>query len=257
MRSPAARLVAAAAAVALAAACARPGPAAEPLTVLAAASLDAAFTRIAATFEDARPGVRVDVSFAGSHTLVTQLAAGVPADVLATADEVSMAAARQRGLVGPPRVFATNRLVIVTPAGNPAGVGAPADLGRPGVRLVLAGEEVPAGRYARRALGALGVAVEGNLVSEEEDVRGVVAKVATGEADAGVVYVTDVTGPAAGRLRTVPLPPSGEPVAYPIAVTTATSRPGLARAFVAAVTGEDGAAALRAAGFRPPSGGSP
>lgn len=238
----------------LAVACAPDRRGEETLTVLAAASLTDVFTRIAMAFEASHHGVDVALSFAGSQTVVTQLAAGAPADVLATADEVSMARARDLGLVGDPVDFASNRLVVVTPRANPAAVDDPADLAAPGVRLVLAAPQVPAGRYARQALADYGIgqAALGNVVSEEEDVKGVLAKVLSGEADAGVVYATDVTAAVVPRLRTLPLDGTDVVIRYPIVVTSETDAAVLARDFVAAVTGEPGREVLADAGFGPP-----
>ncbi len=230
------------------------GAAPRRLSVLAASSLDEPFRAAAAAFTDAHPGVAVDVSPAGSQTLVTQLAAGAPADVLATADTESMRAARDQGLVAPPRIVATNTLVVVTPAADPAGVGAPSDLARPGVRLVIAAPEVPAGRYARAALERLGIAdaAAANVVSEEQDVRGVLGKVVAGEADAGIVYATDVTERVADQVRVVDLHTPEIVASYPVAVTRSSASPDLAAAFVAFLLDGRGAELLADAGFGPP-----
>lgn len=238
----------------LAVACARDGRGEQTLTVFAAASLTDVFPRIATAFEASHRGVDVALSFAGSQTLVTQLAAGAPADVLATADQLSMRKAQDQGLVADPVDFASNRLVAIAPLANPAGVDDPADLGQPGLRLVLAAPQVPAGRYARQALADYGIgqAALGNVVSEEEDVRGVLAKVLSGEADAGVVYATDVSAAVAGRLRTLPLDATDVVIRYPIVVTSETDASAAARDFVDAVTGEPGREALADAGFGPP-----
>src|SRR4051812_15941216 len=156
------------------------------LTVFAASSLTSSLTAAGKTFETAHPGVHVRFSFAGSQALVAQLKQGAPADVLATADAASMAAS---GLSGS-RVFARNRLAVITAPGNPKHISTLADLRRAGVRVVLAGPTVPVGKAAGKALAAAHVVVK--PVSLEQDVKGVVTKVRLGEADAGIAYATDV-----------------------------------------------------------------
>jgi molybdate transport system substrate-binding protein len=199
------------------------------LTVFAAASLSDAFAELGREFEAAHPGARVRFNFAGSQQLVLQLEQGARADIFASADRRWMEHADSLGiLAGPARIFARNTLVITLPRGNPAKVAGIADLARPGVKLVLAAEAVPAGRYAREALRALegrpgyppdfGQRVLRNVVSEEENVRSVVAKVELGEADAGIVYRSDVTGPRGREVGVLPFPPDvGPSPAYPIA----------------------------------------
>lgn len=231
----------------LAGACASSG--APPLRVLAAASLTEAFTEAAAAF-GAEGGPPVEVSFAGSQTLLAQLQEGTQADVLATADEPTMDQAEQKGLVAAPVVFATNSLTIVTPADDPI-VTTAADLAKPGVKLVLAGEDVPGGRYARTALAAEGFeAALDNLVSEEEDVKGVLGKVVSGEADAGVVYVTDVTPEVEDRVKAVALVADGIDIRYPIAVTEGAAPE--AQDFVDFLVSGEGRRFLLDAGFGPP-----
>lgn len=231
------------------------------LTVFAAASLTDAFTDLGHAFERRTPGLVVRFQFAGSPTLVAQLANGARADVLATADSTNMQAASGQSLIaGAASVFARNRLVIVLPRANPGQVHGLFDLARPGIKLVLAGEKVPAGRYARAALRSLdgepdpgadySRRVLANVVSEEEDVRGVLAKVMLGEADAGIVYRSDVTGPAASRVRTLALPPAADRIAsYPIAVLSAAAEPAAAEAFVTFVRSRAGQRMLAAHGF--------
>ena len=232
------------------------------LTVLAAASLTESFGDEARAFQRAHPGVRVRCAFAGSQQLAAQLLAGADGDVYAAADARGVDALRAAGTVrDTPVVFARNRLVVITPARAPA-VRVLADLARPGVRLVLAGEAVPAGHYARAALRALegragvppGFAVRAlaNVASQEADVRAVVAKVQLGEADAGVCYVTDVAGATAARVRALPLPADATPpIAYPICVPAAARHPLEARAFVAFVCSPEGQRLLTAHGFLP------
>ena len=213
------------------------------LTVFAAASLADALPRI-------DPGP--EYQFAGSDTLATQIREGAPADVYAAADERLLRELHEAGLAGEPRAFAGNRLVLVVPADGPARIRGVADLGRDGVTFVMADEGVPVGDYTRTVLRNLGC---GDLVrraaSFEEDVRGVLAKVALGEADAGFVYATDARA-AEGRVRTVEIPERAQPpIRYGIAVIGDDGR-GAARAFVDRVLGPRGREVLRAAGFGPP-----
>jgi molybdate transport system substrate-binding protein len=228
------------------------------LTVLAAASLTEAFGRIGAEFERAHDAVTVRFSFGPSDGLAAQIQAGAPADVFASASPAWMdAVASDPGVSG--RVdFARNRLVVVTPADDPAGIGSVDDLADPGVKLVVAAEGVPAGDYAREMLQKAGVATSAlaNVVSNEEDVKAVVQKVALGEADAGIVYVTDVTADVRDRVREVSIPDSVNVVAtYPIGVVAGTRHPRPARAFVSFMSdpSSDAARILRRFGFLPAS----
>jgi molybdate transport system substrate-binding protein len=228
------------------------------ITVLAAASLTEAFEWIGPRFEAEHPGIIVRFSFGPSDGLAAQIQAGAPADVFASASPTWMdAVARDPGVSG--RVdFARNRLVLVTPADDPAGIDSIQDLANPDVDLVLAAEGVPAGDYAREVLHDAGVATPAlaNVVSNEEDVKGVLQKVLLGEADAGIVYVTDVTAQVRGRVREVPIPDSLNVVAtYPIAVVAGGSHPRVAREFVGFVSGtaSGGAAILHRFGFLPPA----
>ncbi len=225
------------------------------LVVLAAASLTEAFTGIAADFERAHPRVRVRLSFGPSDALAIQIVEGAPADVFASASPRWMDEVERRGPgVSDRAAFARNVLVVITPFDDPGAVRSLADLARPGLRLVLAAPGVPAGDYAREALRSAGILQPAlaNLVSNEEDVKAVVQKVVLGEADAGIVYRTDVTPEVRDELRVVPLPRSVHVTAvYPIAVVASTGTPQLARAFVRAVLGP-GQAVLQAHGFLPP-----
>ncbi len=214
-------------------------------TVLAASSLAGAFTALA-------PGARM--SFAGSDRLAFQVEQGAPADVIATADPAILRRLAGRGLVGPPRVFARNRLVVVVPRANPAGVRAVGDLARPGVAVVVGDPGVPVGAYAREALRRLGIAgpVLANVVSEETDAAAVAAKVALGEADAGIVYRTDAR-PVAARVRVVPVPARAQPqIAYAAAVVTRPPVRPDGEAFLRRLTGPEGRAVLRRHGFAAP-----
>ena len=206
------------------------------VTVAAAASLAGAFEALGgATF-----------SFAGSQQLVAQVEARAPVDVVATADTDAMDRLVRAGLVDPPATFARNRLAIAVAAGNPAGIGGLADLDRAGLKVVLADPTVPAGRYSRQALDRAGVVVR--PVSLELDVKAVARKVAAGEADAGIVYVTDV--PAAARVE---IPDAANVIAtYPVAVVRATGNRAGALAFVDRLLGPAGRSSLAARGFELP-----
>lgn len=221
------------------------------VTVFAAASLKKTFTQIGAEFEQAHPGVRVTFSFAGSSDLVAQLQQGAPADVFASADTRNMDKATGDSLVaGAPVDFASNTLEIAVPPGNPAGIKGLADLARSGVDVVLCAPAVPCGSAAAKVEAAAGVDLE--PVSEEQSVTDVLGKVAAGEADAGLVYVTDVRS-AGGTVEGVEFPESSAAVnTYPIATLRSSRNPAAAKAFVESVTGELGQGILTAAGFAQP-----
>lgn len=234
------------------------------LTVFAAASLTDAFEQIAADLESAHAGVEITFNFAGSQALVTQLKEGAAADVFASANNAQMTAATDNGsIAGEPVTFVRNRLAIVTPADNPAGLAGPEDLGNPDLKLVLAQAEVPVGRYARESICLMGAddatfgdgfvaRVAANIVSAEEDVREVLTKVQLGEADAGIVYVSDADV-AGDDVQLIDIPDAVNVVAsYPIApVTDGESE--LAAAFIAYVLGPDGQETLAEFGFEPVS----
>jgi molybdate transport system substrate-binding protein len=231
-----------------------------PLTVFAAASLTDAFEEIGREFEAAHAGTTVSFNFAGSQILRTQIEQGARADVFASADTAHASALERAGLLVTPRTFAHNALVVVTPARAPR-VHALEDLAAPGVSIVLADAEVPVGRYARRTLDLMkeserfGPAfVEGvfaNVVSEETNVRAVLAKVSLGEADAGFVYRTDVAA-AARRVNVIPIPePWVVTAEYVAGACTEARAPGPARAFLAYLAGPEAQAVLRKYGFEP------
>ena len=216
--------------------------AAQHVTVFAAASLQPVFGGPIAAAYARTPGREVSTSFAGSQSLVAQIEQGAPADVLATADMTTMAQVRSR-LVAPPRVFARNRLVIVTAKGNPHHITRLRDLAQRGLIVVLADPSVPAGKYAAQALAAAHVTVHPK--SLEDNVRGVLFKVELGQADAGIVYVTDARS-VGTRVASVPIPNS--PVAsYPIGALTVKGK-----AFVDFVLSAPAQSILRRAGFLPP-----
>lgn len=241
---------------------AAPLPAQQTVTVFAAASLTEAFTAIGKLFERKHPGVTVKFNFAGSQALATQIEQGARTDVFASADQRWMKYAEDKKLLaGPPLLFARNRLVLVIPRSNPGGIERLEDLARPGLKVVLAGRQVPAGAYSREALARLNAAggfprhfdqlVLSNLVSEEENVRAVPAKVQLGEADAGIVYQTDVTSSMKSQLRIFDIPDPYNPIAeYPIA--TVAGGNSLGSEFVALVLSAEGQAVLAARGFLPP-----
>jgi molybdate transport system substrate-binding protein len=232
------------------------------LTVFAAASLTEAFEAIEQELESANPDLSITYNFGGSQALVTQLKEGAAADVFASANVAQRDAATEAGLIaGDATTFVRNRLAIVTPADNPAGIESAADLGVEGILLVLAQSEVPVGQYAREAvcLMASDTATYGsdfvqrvaaNVVSEEEDVRDVLAKVALGEADAGIVYVSDAAA-AGEQVRVVDIPADVNVIAtYPIAVL-ADGDQALGSAFVAYLLSDDGQVLLERFGFQP------
>lgn len=221
------------------------------LTVFAAASLKTSFEEIGATFEEAHPGVTVKFSFGGSSGLVSQLSDGAPADVLATANESTMEKAVSDGLVkGAPTPFVSNTLQIVVPTDNPAGITSLADLTKPGAKVVLCAPAVPCGAAALSVEKAAGIDI--TPVSEEQAVTDVLGKVRSGEADAGLVYVTDVTG-AGAEVTGIDFAQATAAVnTYPIAPLEDAADAGLAGEFVAAVTGAQGQQVLQAAGFGAP-----
>lgn len=212
-------------------------------TVFAAASLTEVFPQIdpAATY-----------NFAGSDDLATQITEGAPADVFAAASTKYPDQLYDEGLVDKPEVFATNRLVLIVPKDNPAGIQSVDDLRNPDLKLVIGAEGVPIGDYTRAVLENMGATdVLDHVVSEEDDVKGVVGKVSLGEADAGFVYVTDVNA-TNGDLKAIKLPAELEPdVTYGAGVVKKAEQPDLAQRFVDGLTDGDCANALSDAGFGP------
>lgn len=210
------------------------------VTVFAASSLTKAFAAEGKAFEHDHPGVRVSFSFAGSQSLVAQIKQGAPADVLATADEQTIASVRTQ-LVAAPVVFAHNQLAIITAHGNPLHLRSLRDLARPGLKVVLAGPTVPVGKAADKALSNAGVVL--HPVSLEDSVSGVISKVRLGEADAGIAYVTDVRSSGA-TLDGISL----DGTRTNLAIGALDSSPD-SLAFVAFVRSAQGQAILRALGF--------
>ena len=233
------------------------------LTVFAASSLTDAFNDLAAEFEEINPRVDIQFNFAGSPTLRTQLEQGARADIYASADPKQMKLAKEHGIVSAAgQVFARNSLVVITPADNSGMIETAADLKTAGLKLVLAHPEVPAGGYSREVLAAMsddpaygaafGDAVLDNVVSNESNVKQVVAKVELGEADGGIVYGSDVTPSVAPNLRTLEVPDEFNVIAeYPIAVTKEARNTRAAEAFIDFVLSSQGQAVLEKWGFLP------
>lgn len=219
----------------------------ETLTVLAAASLTDVFEDLATGFEEEH-GVDVEFSFGSSSALADQAADGAPGDVLATADETSMEVALDAGAAEDPEAFATNRLVIVTPPDNPAGISGLDDLDE--AVWVRCADDVPCGRIAVAELDEAGVDAE--PASLEEDVRATLDKVVSGEADAGLVYASDAVS-AGTDVATVPIDGAQAPLtSYFVAGLAQSEDADLAAAWVDLVTGQEGQAALTEAGFTSP-----
>lgn len=226
------------------------------ITVFAASSLTGAFTQIGKDFEAADPGTNVTFNFGPSDGLAGQIESEGVADVFASASPTWMDALATATGVIDRTDFARNELVIITPPDDPAAIGSIADLAEPGVQLVLAAEGVPVGDYARQVLENAGItkAAAANVVSNEQDDASVVAKIGSGEADAGIVYVSDVTETVAPTVRAVAIPDEVNVIAtYPIAVVEGSRSTDLARAFVHYVSGPEGQATLRSFGFLPPA----
>ncbi len=232
------------------------------MTIFAAASLTASFSEIGEGFEAANEGVTVEFNFAGSQALATQLVEGASADIFASANTAQMERVVEADLNGEaPIIFARNQLVIIVPSKNPAGVQAPNDLGEPDLNLVLAAEEVPVGRYAREMLAALSAATEFreqfpsfstfHIVSNETNVNHVITRVRLGEADAGIVYATDVTPEVAKEVEMIPIPDALNVIAaYPITVMAAGDA-SLASEFIDFLLSDEGQRIMASWGFLP------
>jgi molybdate transport system substrate-binding protein len=231
------------------------------LTIFTAVSLTDAFKEMAASIEQANPGTKLTFNFAGSPTLRTRLAQGARADVFASADEPNMYAAERDGTItGEPRIFVHNLLVVVVPANNLVGIKTLQDLAKPKIKLVLTNKGVPVGNYARQALEkmsqdpALGsdfpTRVLANLMSEETDAKQVASKGQLGEADAGIIYSTDVTPAIRSAVKVLDLPPEFNSIAkYPIAVVKGTCNEVGARTFIEYVLSPAGQSLLERYGF--------
>ena len=239
------------------------------LTVLAAASLTESFTELGKMFETQNPGVKVSFNFAGSQQLAQQLDQGADADVFASASPKYMDAAVASGRVNKadPKRFVQNRLVVIYPKDNPGGLKELKDLAKSGLKLDLADKSVPVGQYALDFLDKAAKDpgfdpsfkdnVLKNVVSYEDNVKTVVTKVSLGEADAGIVYVTDITGDAAQKISKLDIPDALNTVAtYPIAPISNSKNPGLAKAFVALILSPEGQAVMVKYGFMPATAGA-
>ena len=219
--------------------------------MFAAASLKAPFTQLAHEFEAKNPGTKITLSFAGSSDLATQIIQGAPADVFASADTKNMSKLVDAKLLdGGPRNFASNVLEIAVPPGNPASISSFADLAKPGVKVVVCAPQVPCGSAAAAVEKSTGTTLK--PVSEESSVTDVLGKVISGEADGGLVYVTDVKANG-GKVQGIPFPEASKAVnTYPIAAVGNSKNKALAAAFIALVTGETGRKVLSDAGFGAP-----
>jgi molybdate transport system substrate-binding protein len=218
------------------------------ISVFAAASLSASFNAIGTAFHSANPGVGVNFNYAGTPTLVTQIEQGAPADVFASADTTNMDKLKADGYTsGTPQVFAHNQLEIVVAPGNPKGITGLADLGKPGLIYISEGPTVPAGKYALQALATAGVKVTPK--SLETSVGGVIGKIELGEADAGIVYTTDVSA-AGSKVQGVQIPAADNVIAtYQIVAVKGTKYSAVASAFIAYVLSAQGQATLASFGF--------
>ena len=222
------------------------------VNVFAAASLKEAFTEAAAAFEKANPDAHVVLNFGSSSALAQQISEKAPADVFASADQANMQKVVDAGgIAGTPQVFATNSLEIIVAPGNPLGITGVADLSKSGLIYVTCGPDVPIGKYATQVFQKAGVTAP-TPSSLEADVKAVVTKVTSGEADAGIVYATDVKA-AGSKAEGVAIPTDVNVVAtYPLGVTTEAANPEGAAAWAAFITGSEGQAILASYGFGAP-----
>jgi len=224
-----------------------PTPLSGSISVFAAASLTASFNALGASFQTAHPGVTVKFNYAGSPTLVTQIEQGGPADVFASADTTNMDKLTTDGFtVGSSSVFAHNQLEIVVAPGNPKGITGLADLAKPGVIYITEAPTVPAGKYSLQALASAGVKVTPK--SLETSVTGVISKIETGDADAGIVYTTDVSA-AGSKVSGVQIPANNVIATYPIVVVKGTTNSVVANVFITYVLSASGQSTLQSFGF--------
>ncbi len=227
------------------------------LTVFAASSLTGAFSEIGNAFGRANPGTKVTFNFGPSDGLAAQIESEGVADVFASASPTWMDNVAKKGPGIADRAdFARNKLIVIVPRDNPAGIRSFHDLAGPGVKLVLAAKGVPVGDYAREALTSAGIdkQAEANVVSNEQDDASVVQKIVSGEADAAIVYASDVTRAIATQVKVIQIPDNVNVIAtYPIGVVAGSGEPGLAKRFVDYVTSGAGQAVLTKYGFLSPS----
>ena len=247
MRRPTAALAVLVATAFLLEACGDDGSSADTSTIVAASSLTGAFGDIEVAFETEHPDVDLQISFDGSAKLASAIIEGAPADLFASADEANLQKVADEDLIdGEPVTFATNTLRIVVAEGNPADIDSLEDLTSPDVKLSLCGPEVPCGRYAALAFEKAGLTIP--PAGDQENVNGVLSQVQLGEADAGIVYVTDVLG--AEGVEGVDLAASAQVTAtYPAAVLADAANPEVATAFLAFLTSADAQAILEDHGF--------
>lgn len=239
-----------------------PVPAPVTLNIFAAASLTDSFNAIATKYHQLHPNITIKPVYNGSQALEQQMENGAPADLFASADTTTMQKANKANLVGTAQIFVHNRLVIILPASNPAHISTLKDLANPGVKIDLAAPTVPVGKYARQVIAKLAAspdygnayqsAVLANVVSQEENVKAVVQKVQLGEADAGIVYVTDVTPSASSQVTSITIPDQFNVIAeYPIAVVKTSPHNSEAQNFLQYVLSTDGQAILQQYHFVP------
>ncbi len=220
------------------------------VTVLAAASLTEAFTTLGQQFEAAHPGTKVQFSFAASSALATQITQGAPADVFASASQKNMDQVTSAGAASSPTPFVKNVMEIAVPPNNPAGIATVADLAKKGVKVALCQAQVPCGATAESVFGNAKVKV--TPVTQEADVKSVLAKVETGEVDAGVVYVTDVRA-AGSKVKGIEIgPDQNASTTYPIAALSKAPNAAGAKAFVDFVLSSAGSTVLTQDGFQKP-----
>lgn len=230
----------------------------QTITVLAAASLTEPFSELGGRFEAQNPHTKVEFSFAGSQQLAQQLGQGAPGDVFASSSQKYLDAAAQANRVAKDKaqIFAKNRLVVIYPKVNPAGLEDLQDLAKPGLKLILAVNEVPVGEYSLDFLAKASndpafspmfkAAVLKNVVSFEENVKAVYTKIALGEADAGIVWISDITSDGAGQVGSLDIPEALNVIAaYPIAAISDSKHPDLARAFIDLVMSQAGQQVLQ------------
>ncbi|MEJ2757385.1 MAG: molybdate ABC transporter substrate-binding protein [Anaerolineales bacterium] len=231
----------------------------QELVVFAASSLTDAFSALEVAYEDRHEDVDVVLNFASSSQLAAQLNEGIAADVFASANPTQMHVVIEGGRIeaGTEKLFVSNRLVVITPTDNPANITSLEDLANKGVALVLAVEGVPVRQYTDQIVSRLPAEFQeriyANLVSEEDNVRQVSAKIALGEADAGVVYTSDVTPDIQGMVQQISIPDAQNVVAtYPIAPWADTANPALAQSFIYFVLSAEGQTILAERGFGAP-----
>lgn len=240
-------------------------PKAVTLNVFAAASLTESFTELGTNFHNAHSNVTVKFNFAGSQALEQQISNGASTDVFASADQTNMQKASSAGLVGNAQTFVKNKLVVILPTNNPGKINSLKDLANKGIKIDIEGPTVPAGKYSLQVLDKMGQsadygksyesAVKANFVSQEDNVKAVVTKVQLGEADAGFVYLTDVTSKVSSKVRELTIPDNFNVVVqYPIAVTKKAPDASDAQAFVQYVLSADGQAVLQKYHFLPVNG---